>query len=59
MEQEGDEHPDYTPADVVFHIKTIPDPNMRRDGNDLHVKLHVPLKNALLGIDTEFEHLDG
>ena len=59
LEQEGDEHPDYTSADLVFHVRTVPDPRMRREGDDLHIRLHVPLKQALLGIDTEFKHLDG
>jgi DnaJ-related protein SCJ1 len=59
LEQEGDEHPDYTSADLVFHVTTVPDPEMVRDGNDLRIKLHVPLKQALLGVDTVFVHLDG
>ena len=59
LEQEGDEHPDYTSADLVFHVRTIPDPAMHRDGNDLHIELRVPLKQALLGVDTTFKHLDG
>lgn len=59
LEQEGDEHPDYSSSDLIFHVRTVPHPHMVRDGNDLRIKLLVSLKQALLGIDTVFKHLDG
>merc|ERR1712000_38033 len=59
LEQEGDEHPDYTSSDIVVHLQTIFDPRLQRDGNDLTAILTIPLNQALLGVDTTFVHLDG
>jgi hypothetical protein len=38
---------------VIFHTLTF-----FCQGDDLHLKLHIPLIQALLGVETSFEHLD-
>lgn len=61
FENAGDEHADFAAGHVVFTVKTAPHPVFRRDSNnpaDLHMDLHVTLKEALLGFTKTFQHLD-
>ncbi|ORX86263.1 heat shock protein DnaJ family protein [Anaeromyces robustus] len=59
FEREGDQHPDVTPGDIIFTIRTIPHPLFTRKGNNLYVKIAITLADALLGFEKEIHHLDG
>lgn len=59
FEREGDQHPEVTPGDIIFTIKTIPHPLFTRKGNNLYVKVGISLADALLGFEKEIHHLDG
>jgi len=59
FEREGDQHPDITPGDIIFTIKTIPHPLFTRKGNNLYAKVAITLADALLGFKKEIHHLDG
>lgn len=59
FENEGDEHPDHLAGHVVFHVRAQPHPVFRREKNDLHMDLHISLKDSLVGFTTHVEHLDG
>jgi DnaJ-related protein SCJ1 len=59
FEREGDQDPDVTPGDVHFTLRTTPHANFTRQGDDLHMKYRIPLKEALLGFKRRFKHLDG
>ncbi|KAL7715956.1 Chaperone protein DNAJ [Entamoeba marina] len=55
----GDEKPGFETGDVIFKIKTIPNANFIRKGDDLHITQHITLKESLLGFEKEITHLDG
>jgi len=59
FEREGDQHPEVTPGDIIFTIKTIPHPLFTRKGNNLYAKVAISLSDALLGFKKEIHHLDG
>ncbi|KAJ3252636.1 DnaJ- protein scj1 [Chytriomyces hyalinus] len=59
FENEGDEHPDITPGDVHFIVRTVPHAIFTREGIHLRMRAEIPLKQALLGIAFEVKHLDG
>jgi len=59
FEREGDQHPDVTPGDIIFTIKTIPHPLFTRKGNNLYAKVAITLMDALLGFKKQIHHLDG
>ncbi|TPX63144.1 hypothetical protein CcCBS67573_g08758 [Chytriomyces confervae] len=59
FENEGDEHPDITPGDVHFVVRTVPHAIFTREGIHLRMRAEIPLKQALLGISFEVKHLDG
>ncbi|KAI8620366.1 hypothetical protein BC830DRAFT_1059368 [Chytriomyces sp. MP71] len=59
FENEGDEHPDITPGDIHFVVRTQPHPVFQRDGVNLHMNMAIPLKQALLGFQFDVKHLDG
>ncbi|KAJ3287057.1 DnaJ- protein scj1 [Rhizoclosmatium sp. JEL0117] len=56
---EGDEHPDITPGDIHFVINTQPHPVFTREGNNLRMVKEISLKDALLGVKFDVNHLDG
>jgi DnaJ-related protein SCJ1 len=55
----ADEHPDGLPGDVYIVLQQEPHPVFDRDGDDLKARLSVSVADALLGFETDFEHLDG
>jgi DnaJ-related protein SCJ1 len=59
FERESEQQPGMTPGDVVFKLKQAAHTRFRREGDDLHMSLHLSLKEALLGFDRTFRHLDG
>lgn len=59
MESEGDESPDLAAGHLSFTVVTLPDPVFRRENDDLHMEVKIPLAKALLGVDMEITHLDG
>ena len=44
---------------MVFVISEGKHPTFRREGNNLYTSITVSLKQALLGFDKTFKHLDG
>ncbi|GES72964.1 DnaJ-domain-containing protein [Rhizophagus clarus] len=59
FEKEGDESPDTIPGDIIFQVKTIPDPIFERKGNNLYTKQTISLIDALTGFEKNITHLDG
>lgn len=57
--KEGDQHPDITPGDLNFHIRTVPHKLFRREGNNLYTRLSITLLEALTGFDKTITQLDG
>jgi molecular chaperone DnaJ len=47
------------PGDVYVHLRVNPDPNVTRDGWDLHGQVHVSMTQAALGVNLSYETLDG
>lgn len=48
-----------TPGDIKFHIEALESEELKRDGDDLKLVVWISLKEALLGFEREFHHLDG
>jgi len=46
------------PADVIYSLKTLPDENFQREGDNLIYRKRVTLKQALLGLTVIVETLD-
>lgn len=55
----GDERPGYLPADVIFVIAEKEHPFFKRVGDDLVVKLEIPLVDALTGWTFSFGLISG
>ena len=55
----GEERADVAPGNLLFIINELPHDIFRREKNDLHMTLKISLKEALLGFEKDFEHLDG
>ena len=55
----GDERPGWLPADLVFLISEKQHPFFKRIGDDLVLKLKIPLVNALTGWSFSFRLLSG
>ncbi len=53
FEGEGDVVETALPGDVIFKVNVKKDKNFRRDGNDLHTKLQITFKEAILGFEKE------
>ena len=47
------------PGDLYVHFRVRPHDVFRRDGVDLHADLHIPVTQAVLGAEVDFETLDG
>ena len=45
-------------GDLVFIVKQLPHPQFTRDGDDLHMKLDIPLVDSLTGFTLTFDRLD-
>jgi len=55
----GEQNPATTPGDVILVFKTQPHAFLVRDGNNLRMNMELTLKEALLGFNKHFTHLDG
>jgi DnaJ homolog subfamily B member 4 len=58
----GNEAADGSSPDLVFVVEDIPNPRFARQGDDLIVKVEIPLVEALTndsGVKKQAEHLDG
>jgi DnaJ-class molecular chaperone len=55
----GDEASPGTGADLVFVVKQQPHPRFERRGNDLHVRVKLPLVTALTGGTARVQMPDG
>jgi len=51
--------PGMLPGSVIFTVKTIKHRKFERRGDDLHMKMQVTLREALLGWTQRVRHLDG
>ena len=47
------------PGDLYITFRLLPDPQFRRDGNDIHTTADVDLYTAVLGGETTVDTLDG
>lgn len=59
LDEEGDQHPDAWPGDLIFHLQEAPHAVFKRDGDDLTATINVPLSAALEGFERSLKHLDG
>jgi DnaJ-class molecular chaperone len=57
-DMEADQTPDQIPGDVIFTISSAPHKRFVRRGDDLHMTVNLTLKEALLGFEKTFKHLD-
>ncbi len=46
-------------GDLYVHVRVRPHPRFQRHGDDVHEELHVPFTQAALGVDFDYETLDG
>jgi molecular chaperone DnaJ len=46
-------------GDLYVHVRVRPHPVFERHGVDLYHQLHVPVTQAALGVDLDYETLDG
>lgn len=58
MDEESDEYPETIPGNIVFIAKTAPHPTFERRGNNLYMKQHITLIEALAGFKKTMTHLD-
>lgn len=58
FENSGDEFPSKSPGHVNFKLRTIPHSLFTRKGDDLHMTMHIRLRDALVGFERSFPHLD-
>lgn len=59
MYGEGDASVESMAADLVFQIQASPHATFVRKGTDLHMKMKISLKQALVGFSRSIKHLDG
>jgi DnaJ-class molecular chaperone len=59
FEMMGEQRPKQIPGDVVFKLKLQKHKVFTRRGNDLTMKDKITLRQALLGFEKTFKHLDG
>lgn len=59
FERMNQETPGKIPGDVILVVKQNPHKEIRREGNDLHAKIRISLKESLLGFSKQLSHLDG
>lgn len=50
---------DTRPGNLVVELRVLRHEYFERDGDDLKMRLRIPLVDALVGFKTSFEHLDG
>jgi len=54
----GTQKPGHVPGDVIYKIKQKKNKEFERKLNDLHMKMKISLKEALLGFSRKIKHLD-
>lgn len=59
FEREGDERPGEVPADIVFEIAEQKHARFQRKGDDLVYQAQISLGQALTGVSTSVQGLDG
>jgi DnaJ-class molecular chaperone len=55
----ADEAVGHTAGNLVFIIEQIPHDYFVRHGDDIHTRMDISLKDALVGFTRTFEHVDG
>lgn len=55
----GDESPEKAAGSVIYVIRTVSHPTMRRVGQDLYMEYIISLRESLLGFTKTIKHLDG
>jgi len=55
---EGDQRPDEEPGDIHYIVRTVAHPQFERQGNHLRMTVTISLKEALIGFERTFKHLD-
>jgi DnaJ-related protein SCJ1 len=58
FERESEQHPDYTPGDVIFTLRMQPHSRFKRVGETLFYDCPLDLKEAILGFRKNIRHLD-
>ncbi len=58
FDRESEQHPDYTPGDVIITLKQERHARFTRVGNNLYYDCPITLKEALLGYTQRVKHLD-
>lgn len=58
-EEIADEAPGHRAGDLILTIEQIPHEYFIRQGDDIHTRMDISLKDALVGFIRTFEHLDG
>ncbi|XP_072955219.1 dnaJ protein ERDJ3B [Typha angustifolia] len=56
--EDGEPKIDGESGDLKFRIRTAPHGHFRREGNDLHTTVTIPLLQALVGFEKTIKHLD-
>ena len=56
---QADEYINVRPGAVVVKVQQLEHPVFERKDNDLKVRVHISLKEALLGFEKTLVHLDG
>lgn len=59
FERAAEQRPGMLPGAVVFTLRTQKHKKFVRKGDDLHMKMSVSLREALIGWDQQIKHLDG
>jgi DnaJ-class molecular chaperone len=57
--RKSEQKPGQVPGDVVMTLKQKKHRTFTRDKDDLHMSLEISLKEALLGFEKTYKHLDG
>lgn len=57
--RKSEQKPGQVPGDVIMTLKQKKHRIFTRDGNDLHMNMEISLKEALLGFEKTYKHLDG
>eukprot|EP00747_Dinoflagellata_sp_TGD_P179102 gnl/TRDRNA2_/TRDRNA2_29306_c0_seq1.p1 gnl/TRDRNA2_/TRDRNA2_29306_c0~~gnl/TRDRNA2_/TRDRNA2_29306_c0_seq1.p1 ORF type:complete len:497 (+),score=117.29 gnl/TRDRNA2_/TRDRNA2_29306_c0_seq1:135-1625(+) len=59
FERMSEQRPGMLPGSVVYHLKQREHPKYTRKGDDLHMKMQISLREALLGFQRTLRHMDG
>ena len=58
FENEGNQHPDLDPGNIIVVLQQLPHSLFTREGDNLRMKMSITLKEALLGWRKTVKHLD-